>query len=275
MSVQTRAPRRDYFGEQVREIPAFRALIRALECRLFERVGELAEPVLDLGCGDGHFAGYAYGRPPTVGIDVSERNVRDARARGVYESLVVADASRMPFPDAAFATVTSNCVIEHIPDVESAMAEISRVLRPGGRLIFGVPSDQFGRMLLVPSVLRRASAPGLAERYSAWFNRNAIHVTTDSPRAWHERLARHGFAIDRWQYYLSPAATRAFDLAHYLGVPRLISHKLTGKWVAFPNPIADGFFRAWLGRFADEVDPRIGSCIFFEARKVADASTAA
>jgi SAM-dependent methyltransferase len=269
MSAQSRAARRDYFAEQIREIPAFRALIRSQECRLFERIGQLEEPVLDLGCGDGHFAGYGYSRLPTVGIDVSESNVREARSRHVYRSLLVADASRMPFPDAAFATVTSNCVIEHIPDVEAAMAEISRVLRPGGRLIFGVPSHRFAQMLLAPTVLRRASLPKLADAYSAWFNRISVHVTTDSADDWHKRLARHGFTVDRWQYYLSPAATRAFDLAHYLGVPRLVSRKLTGKWVAFPNPIADRFFRAWLSKYADEVDVTVGANIFFEARRVA------
>jgi len=269
MSVQSKTPRRDYFAEQVREVPAFRALIRSLECRLFERIGELEEPLLDLGCGDGHFAAYGYRRPPTVGIDMSESDVREARTRHVYQSLVVADASCMPFPDCAFATVTSNCVIEHIPDVEAAMAEISRVLQPGGRLLFGVPSDRFAQMLLAPTVLRRASLPRLANAYSAWFNRISIHVTTDSAADWHKRLARHGFTVDRWQYYLSPAATRAFDLAHYLGVPRLVSRKLTGKWVAFPNPLADRFFRAWLGKYADEVDVTVGANIFFEARKIA------
>src|SRR5687767_2129104 len=174
MTVQTREPRHDYFARQVREIPAFRALIRAIECRLFEEVGELAEPVLDLGCGDGHFAAHAYKRQPTVGIDVGEANVREASERNVYQSLVVADASRMPFSDASFATVTSNCVIEHIPDVEAAMAEISRVLQPGGRLIFGVPSDRFSHMLLAPTLLRRASLAGPARAYADWFNRISI-----------------------------------------------------------------------------------------------------
>jgi ubiquinone/menaquinone biosynthesis C-methylase UbiE len=273
MTIHTPAAR-DYFAEQVREIPAFRALIRAIECRLFDEVGELAEPLLDLGCGDGHFAGYAYKRPPTVGIDVGESNVREARTRHAYQSLAVADASRMPFADGAFATVTSNCVIEHIPDVEAAMAEISRVLQPGGRLIFGVPSDKFGRMLLAPTLLRRASLGRAARAYGDWFNRISIHYTTDSTHGWHKRLARHGFAVDRWQYYMSPAAMRAFDVAHYLGVPRLVSYKLTGKWMLFPNPIAEAFFRAWLGKYAQESNLPAGACIFFDARKVGESSAA-
>jgi ubiquinone/menaquinone biosynthesis C-methylase UbiE len=274
MTVHTRIAR-DYFAEQVREIPAFRALIRAIECTIFEDIGDLAEPLLDLGCGDGHFAEHAYRRPPTIGIDVTESNVRQARRRNAYQSLAVADASRMPFADGAFATVTSNCVIEHIPDVEAAMAEVSRVLQPGGRLIFGVPSHRFSQMLLAPTLLRRASLVGPARAYANWFNRISIHFTTDSPQAWQDRLARHGFAVERWQYYMSPAATRAFDVAHYLGVPRLISYKLTGKWMLFPNPIADAFFRAWLGKYARERNVPVGACIFFQARKVEGARNAA
>jgi hypothetical protein len=164
-------------------------------------------------------------------------------------------------------------VIEHIPDVEAAMAEISRVLQLGGRLIFGVPSDRFSQMLLAPTLLRRVSLVRPARAYGDWFNRISVHVTTDSAEAWHERLERHGFAVDRWQYYMSPSAMRAFDLAHYFGVPRLISYKLTGKWMLFPNPIADAFFRAWLGKYADEVDVAIGACMFFEARKLVNDTT--
>ena len=66
---------------------------------------------------------------------------------------------------------------------------------------------------------------------------------------------------------MSPAAMRAFDLAHYLGVPRLISYKLTGKWMLFPNPLTEGLFQAWLGKYAEESNLPVGACIFFQARK--------
>ncbi|MGB9594521.1 MAG: hypothetical protein ACPL7R_10345, partial [Anaerolineae bacterium] len=45
----------DYFALHLPEVPAFRALIRAVECRLLAEV-EMPEPVLDIGCGDGIFA---------------------------------------------------------------------------------------------------------------------------------------------------------------------------------------------------------------------------
>lgn len=47
---------RDIFWLHRRELPAFRALIRAIEHRLLADLGPLPEPLLDIGCGDGHFA---------------------------------------------------------------------------------------------------------------------------------------------------------------------------------------------------------------------------
>ncbi|MCS7002085.1 MAG: class I SAM-dependent methyltransferase, partial [Dehalococcoidia bacterium] len=109
--------RRDYLAEHLKEVPAFRALLRSVECRLFEEAGPLTPPTLDIGCGDGHFATLAYAEPPTVGFDPDPSSVREAVARGGYHNVLLADAQRMPFADGAFATVVANCVVEHIPDV--------------------------------------------------------------------------------------------------------------------------------------------------------------
>ena len=49
----------------------------------------------------------------------------------------------LPYADRRFATVISNSVLEHIPQVDDVLAEIARVLQPGGRFIFCVPGDHF------------------------------------------------------------------------------------------------------------------------------------
>ena len=68
-----------------------------------------------------------------VAIDVSERMVELCRARGVDAR--VGDAQELPFGDAEFDLVVAAWVLFHLPDLDRGLAEIVRVLRPGGRLV--------------------------------------------------------------------------------------------------------------------------------------------
>jgi SAM-dependent methyltransferase len=49
----------------------------------------------------------------------------------------------LPFRDGAFATAIASEVLEHLPNAEVALAELWRILRPGGKLVGSVPSDSF------------------------------------------------------------------------------------------------------------------------------------
>lgn len=269
---RARAARRDYLREHLRCVPAFRALVRSAECRLFERAGALEPPVLDVGCGDGLFAALAFDEPPFVGIDPDAASVREAKARGAHRHLVRSSATALPFAAEVFQTVVANCVIEHIPDLDAALREIARVLKPSGRLLFGVPSESFGEMLLGSTVLRRLKLKGLARAYGDWFNRHSRHFHTDAPHTWLERLPRYGLRVEHWEHYLTPAAHRVFDVAHYLSVPRLVSRKLTGRWVTLPNALANPLWERWLRPHYDTPPTGPGPYIFFHARKTAPGS---
>ena len=248
-------------------MPPFRALVRSVECRLFERSAPLEAPALDVGCGDGHFASVAFDRPLSVGIELDTARLREAYARGAHLRLVRASATAIPFADAAFRTVVANCVVEHIPDLGATLAEISRVLSPLGRFVFGVPSQHFGRLLMGSTALRASGLGKAGEAYGRWFNRHSLHHHAYDPPTWHALLDAHGFNVSRWEYYVSPRAHRAFDLLHYLSVPHLAAHKLTGRWTAFPLSLTTKLFDRWLRPFYDEPAPERGAYIFFDARK--------
>ncbi len=110
---------------------------------------------LDVGCGNGmtalHLAA-TYGFDVT-GIDVDPEQIRLARASAGNRTNVrflVADATRLPFDTAEFDLVATNKTTHHIPEWKTALAEMVRVLRPGGHFIYGdlvVPSwlAQLGR----------------------------------------------------------------------------------------------------------------------------------
>jgi SAM-dependent methyltransferase len=108
----------------------------------YAAAAELLPPgrVLDLGCGVGH--SYALLAPrETVGVDIAA----DALA-GQDRRTVVADMRDLPFDDASFASVLSVQSIEHVPDPERVLAEVRRVLEPGGTAVFVTPNRlTFGR----------------------------------------------------------------------------------------------------------------------------------
>lgn len=258
---------RGYLREHLREVPPFRALLRSMECRLFEQAGPVEEPVLDLGCGDGHFASMVFRESPSAGIDEDQRILHEARARSVHQHLMVASATELPFPSNFFKAVVANCVLEHIPDIDTALAEVFRVSHPVGRLLFSVPSHRFGEMLLGSTVLRSLGFARCAQAYADWFNRRSSHFHTDHPATWLKRLARHGFKVLHWEYYMSPTAHQVFDLAHYLSAPRLISRKLSGKWVLFSNLPTNILFERWLRPHYEAKPTGEGAYLFFHTRK--------
>jgi SAM-dependent methyltransferase len=95
-----------------------------------------ARRVLDLGTGEGQVAreALAAGAELVVGIDLSISMLRHAVGRGGAQ-FARADVRQLPFRDGAFDAVTMCLVLEHVPELDVAIAEIARVLGPGGRLL--------------------------------------------------------------------------------------------------------------------------------------------
>jgi SAM-dependent methyltransferase len=250
-------------------MPLHRVLMRSIEARILSEVA-FPRPILDVGCGDGHFGSVIFPDGADVGLDPGLADLADARTRGVYRLRVGADSGAMPFPDAHFASVVSNCVFEHIPDIERTIGEIARVLRPGGVFACTVIGEHFSEFLTDARVWRRFGLGAAHRAYLAWFNKKSVHFHFDSPDTWRKRFERVGMRVERWQYYLSPAAARAFHRAHYVSLPHLAAKSLTGRWVPFPSHMDNRFWVRRLTRWIDEAQPEAGSCIAFVCSRSAD-----
>jgi SAM-dependent methyltransferase len=113
----------DAEGEDAREV-AFQAIAAGRPRRVLEvgpGPGELSARIAtELGA-------------EVVALDVSERMVDLAQARGVDAR--VGDVQSLPFADASFDTVVAAWMLYHVPDLDRGLAEIARVLVPGGRLV--------------------------------------------------------------------------------------------------------------------------------------------
>jgi demethylmenaquinone methyltransferase/2-methoxy-6-polyprenyl-1,4-benzoquinol methylase len=111
---------------------------------------------LDLACGTGDIA-YETARKGAhvVGLDVTERMIRLARAKhgaGDRVEFLVGDMMALPFPDASFDLVTTGYGIRNVPELEPALDEIARVLRPGGLFLsldFNRPESAVFRALYI------------------------------------------------------------------------------------------------------------------------------
>lgn len=111
------------------------------------------ERVLDLGCGTGRFTvPLAESGAAVTGLDLSQGMIEIARRkladRGLHAEMQQGDMAHMPFPDGSFDTVTSMLALMHIPleDRQAVFLEVSRVLKPGGRMLLCVKNSVFERL---------------------------------------------------------------------------------------------------------------------------------
>jgi ubiquinone/menaquinone biosynthesis C-methylase UbiE len=102
--------------------------------------------LLDVGCGPGEVLNRLATIAPGIdatGLDVDaamidrarRKAARAGRASNAGPRFVVADVAAMPFPDASFDVVVSSYAVHHWPDRQAGLAEVMRVLKPGGRAI--------------------------------------------------------------------------------------------------------------------------------------------
>jgi len=104
-----------------------------------------AKRVLDLGCGEGQIARLVAGAGAerVVGVDTSTAQLAEAARRGGGVAYTRASAGALPLAVRSFDAVVTCLVLEHLPDLDGALDEVARVLRPGGRFVIFINHPLF------------------------------------------------------------------------------------------------------------------------------------
>lgn len=123
--------------DRVRGEPAYAAYKARLPVLLRPVVGARYLEV-GVGAGDDAIALAAGFGVSVVGVDASRAMVDEARRRGLEEAHV-ADAHDLPFDDASFAGAWADRTFQHLADPKQALAELVRVVEPGGRIVVADP----------------------------------------------------------------------------------------------------------------------------------------
>jgi len=250
----------------ISSLPYFRGFLRAVEDRFYQEI-DLPRPVFDLGSGDGHFASAAFDERLDVGLDPWVAPMKEASTRDAYRLLVLGAGARIPFADGSFSSVTSTSVLEHIHDLDPVMAEIARILKPGGKFVFCVPNDRFPQLLWGRQALEKFGLQRVGAAYGRFFNRIARHAHTDSPAVWQERLEKAGLELEQTWDYFPPKALHILEWGHPLGIPAWINKKLFGRWVLVQKRW--NLIVPWTltRKYMDDPRSEEGVCSFFIARK--------
>jgi len=146
------------------------------------------ERILDIGCGDGQLTlRLAASGARVTGADLSPEMVAAARARGVEAEAANADA--LPFADASFDAVFSNAALHWVRDHEAMLAQVQRVLKPGGR--FAAEMGGHGNI----AAIRVALIAALARHGEAGREDGVNYYPT--PESYTRRLTQAGLRVER------------------------------------------------------------------------------
>jgi SAM-dependent methyltransferase len=159
MSTTTTPPTtRDYYDRfsanyEAERHHGYHKLIDELELGLVRKYGE-GKDVFEAGCGTGLLLREAatFARK-AVGLDLSRGMLGPARARGL--SVVQGSLTDVPLPSASFDLVYCMKVLAHIPPIERAVAELARLVRPGGHVLL-----EFYNPYSLRALAKRVAGPG-------------------------------------------------------------------------------------------------------------------
>ncbi len=203
------------------------------------------EHILDLGCGDGQLTErIAASGASVTAIDASPQMVAAARARGIAAD--EGSAESLPYHDGAFDAVFSNAVLHWVRDQDAMLAQVRRVLRPGGRFVaeMGGHGNIAAIRVAFAAVLARYGFADQGERGNYY----------PTAEAYTRRLQQHGFTVARILFFPRPTPLPSSGMNGWLNtfsrgaldaLPETLRETMVEETVALLAPVLRGEEGHW------------------------------
>jgi 2-polyprenyl-3-methyl-5-hydroxy-6-metoxy-1,4-benzoquinol methylase len=150
---------------------------------LVRRYGKRGARLLEIGSGLGHLVGQLEGLYATAAVDVNHWALAQSKPVAPHTLLQVASAEDLPFADGVFGVVIIKHVVEHLPHPGRAIAELGRVMAPGGALILATPN------------LASLSRPWKGGKWIGY--QDPTHISLKPPSEWLGMIKEAGFKVKR------------------------------------------------------------------------------
>lgn len=232
-AIQTQSDRADQFAEsyETLETEAYEDCFKYSRHRLHQLLEKYLPQngnglrLLDAGCGTGHHIAQLRTRGYEVaGVDASKEMLEHARVNNPDSIILEADVEEIPLPDASFDIILSIEVLRHLPHSAKTIAEMSRLLKPGGFcLVTATPLLNLNGYALINKIAHSVKISDLAQ------HKQSFHTSARLRKEYTEA----GFSsVEIHGVYIGPVnwAARIF--------PRALPSMLK-KWESFDNNLAD------------------------------------
>jgi ubiquinone/menaquinone biosynthesis C-methylase UbiE len=180
---------------------------------LARRYGRRKSRFLEVGSGMGHLTGQLEDTFETFGCDLNHWAVKRSKEVVNRSQLQTASAQEIPFKNDSFNVVIIKHIVEHLPDPQKAIEEISRVTEPGGTLILATPN--------LDSLLK----PWKGDRWIGY--QDPTHISLKRPAEWISYIEGAGFTIKR------TFADGFWDVPYIRFVPNMIQKLFFGSLGGF------------------------------------------
>ncbi len=171
------------------------AVLKYLEGRHF-RQAAISPPSLEIGIESGlaselHFSELSL----DVGAEFEVAHIPNFSSKRLWRWKLCADARHLPFKDSSFSTILSVHTIDHIPEIDSVLSELARVLRPGGRAYLSGLGPRFLVAGPLGLLLRTFGRADLAQRVGRWLAKQYHQYHFYSRDEWATLLSSHGLRL--------------------------------------------------------------------------------